>query len=722
MITINNIINKYQENNPAQQSDLIRKAFEFAKSKHTGQKRLSGEDYISHPLSVAFSLADMGLDCESISAALLHDVVEDTATSLKEIRVEFGDKIAELVDGVTKLGEVDFSRLPQSKDGKTSQEVENYRKLFLAMSKDVRVIIIKLSDRLHNMRTLEFLPEKHQMRIAKETLDVFAPLADRFGMGAVKAELEDLSFKFLMPTEYKNVSKALEATKKEREHYVSKIKKYVLDELRNQGIEAKIDGRVKHLYSIYNKLAKVEGDFTKIYDLLAIRIIVDSVEDCYKTLGILHKHFKPLIYRIKDYIAVPKPNGYQSLHTTVFGLDGKITEFQVRTMEMHEEAENGVAAHWFYAESKKELAYQGKASMAPAKHLKWASKISSWQEGLENPDEFKEGLKLDLFSDRIFVFTPKGDIFDLPEGATPVDFAYEIHTAIGHRCRGARVNGKIIQLDNRLENRDVVEIILAPKNDKTGPSRGWLEFVRTSKAKQNIRSFFKKLNWDDNVEEGHKILTTELQYFGMTEGDLDAEQIKDLVAETAWKSWEDILASIGDGSVTPRQIIKKIIGQKFYIKLDELHSENRTGAKEVKENGSYGNLSGILVRYASCCNPISGDEIKGFITQGKGITIHRADCKNLLGSPQEKIINIDFEIPKNSKVKLKIEGQNRIGFIRDVTSIVSDEKINILDIRNEANSEQSDIFLTLALTDVSKLPDLMHRLSKIKGVVSVKKQ
>lgn len=720
-MTLDQILLEYKKTHSEDDIEQIRSAYEFAKNKHHNQKRLSGERYIIHPFEVAKILIDLDMDTESIMAAFLHDTIEDTDTNLEEIEALFGQKVAELVDGVTKLGEIDFSKLPENvvNEAKARHETENLRKLFLAMAKDVRVVLIKLADRLHNMRTLSYLSKKNQVRISRETLEIFAPLADRLGMGAIKAELEDLAFKYYLPEEYKNVSEILEVSKKEREQYLLKIKRFVLKELEKEGIEAKIDGRIKHLYSIYNKLQKVDGDISKIYDLLAIRIIVCSVEDCYKVLGTIHKNFKPLIYRIKDYIAVPKPNGYQSLHTTVFGLDGKITEFQVRTHEMHEEAEKGVAAHWFYAQSKKEVAYQGKSSVAPSKHLTWVNKLSDWQETISTPEEFKEGLKIDLFSDRIFVFTPKGDVFDMPEGATPVDFAYEIHTQIGHRCRGARINGRIVPLDHKLENRDVVEIILAAKNDKTGPSRGWLEFITTSKARQNIRSFFKRLNWDENVEAGRKLLVQELSLFGMTEGDISEEQIRDLVTETAWKSWEDVLIGIGEGSVTPRQVLKRLIGQKILLKIGE---EKETLSPSSIGDTSYSNLSGILVRYASCCHPVAGDEIKGFITQGQGISIHKADCKNLLASPEEKIINIDFEIPTTSRISIMVEGENRIGFIRDVTYVISDEKVNIVEIRNEHEDEKSIIYLAVSLESPDKLADLLHRLSKVDGVIAVKKQ
>ena len=640
---IQSLLNKIKKKNPSADLTLIHKAYDFASKKHAGQKRLSGEEYINHPLEVASILVDLDLDDDSIAAALLHDVIEDSDTTKEEIESNFGSKIAELVDGVTRLGTIDFSKLPSEEiqEAKFKSMIEDLRKFFLAMAKDIRVVIIKLADRLHNMRTLDALNPANQKRIARETLEIFAPLADRLGMGSMKAELEDLAFKYSNPSEYRRLVDLISQGEKERKHYLTKIKKFIQDELTNDGIKADIDGRVKHLYSIYKKLQKVHGDISEIYDIMAIRIIVDNVEDCYRVLGIIHKHFKPLIYRIKDYISVPKPNGYQSLHTTVFGLDGNITEIQIRTREMHEEAENGVAAHWHYAETKDKVAYRGKASFASENNLKWVNQIMDLQKNVASSEELAESLNIDFFNDRIFVTSPNGDIFELPEGATAVDFAYEVHTQVGHRCRGAKVNSKIANLDQKLQNRDMVEVILAPKNDQSGPPRGWLEFVVTAKAKQNIRAWYKHLNKDVNIEAGHKLLGDELALFNMTEVELSLDDIKEIIGNAGWKSWEDVLAAIGDGTVTPRLIVKKIVGQKLYQTLDEKKSKTKKTTEE-NEVGNSTNLNGILIRYAECCKPKKGDAIKGFITQGMGITIHRADCRNLLTSPQEKVIDINL--------------------------------------------------------------------------------
>jgi GTP pyrophosphokinase len=501
---------------------------------------------------------------------------------------------------------------------------------------------------------------------------------------------------------------------------MTKIKRFIKSELENEGIAADIDGRIKHLYSIYKKMQKVDGNLAEIYDILAVRIVVDTVEDCYKVLGIMHRDFKPLIYRIKDYIAVPKPNGYQSLHTTVFGLDGRITEIQIRTHEMHEEAEFGIAAHWHYAATKDKAAYVGKASFASGDKLSWVTSLMDWQKNIAT-DELAESLNIDFFAGRIFISSPNGDIFDLPEGATPVDFAYEVHTQVGHKCRGAKVNGTIASLDHKLANRDMVEIILAPKNDKSGPTRGWLDFVVTAKARQNIKSWFKHLNRDVNIEAGHKLLSEELSLFNLTEEDISLDSIKEVVGVAGWKTWEDVLVAIGDGTVTARYIVKKIVGQRLYRALDE----KKAGAKKALLTGTESdelknNLDGILIRYADCCKVKKGDAVKGYITQGKGITIHRADCRNLLTSDQSRVIDISLDITSEIEVKINVFGTDRVGFIRDVTAVVSAEKINISKIDNtHLDNGESNISLVVSADNPNRVADLIPKLKNVTGVTKV---
>lgn len=717
------LLNKIKNNNPDADLSVVKSAFSYAEAKHKGQKRLSGEEYIVHPYEVATILADLELDVDTIAAALLHDVIEDTDTTRADLESEFGSKIAELVDGVTKLGSIDFSKLPEGdvQEAKFKSMIEDLRKFFLAMAKDIRVVIIKLADRLHNMRTLDALTPANQKRISRETLEIFAPLADRLGMGSIKAELEDLAFKYASPVEYRKMLEIVESGAKERKHHLGKMKKLITTELANDGIVADIDGRIKHLYSIYKKLQKVDGNISEIYDIMAIRIIVGSVEDCYKVLGIMHKHFKPLIYRIKDYIAVPKPNGYQSLHTTVFGIDGKITEIQIRTQEMHEEAEYGIAAHWHYSATKEKAAYAGKASYASGDKLSWVNSLMDWQKNIET-EELAESLNIDFFAGRIFVSSPNGDIFDLPEGATPIDFAYEVHTQVGHKCRGAKVNGTIANVDHRLANRDVVEILLAPKNDKGGPKRGWLDFVVTAKAKQNIRSWFKHLNRDEHIEAGHRLLSRELALFNMTEDDVSLENVKEIVGVSGWKTWEDVLVAVGDGTVTSRQIVKKIVGQKLYKALDE----KKGSAKALSINtqaSQASSMDGVLIRYGECCKPKKGDTVKGFITQGMGITIHRADCRSLLTSPQDRVIDVNLDIDNEIDVSICIFGNDRVGFISDVTTVVSGEKLNISKIENKQLGDgESSVNLTVRTDNPGRISDLLPKLTKISGVTKVIQQ
>jgi GTP pyrophosphokinase len=727
-MSIEKILTRLKENYPQTDDKIVRKAFDFAKIKHKDQRRLSGDDYITHPLAVTKILADLGLDDITITAALLHDTIEDSDVTKDEIEKTFGQKVSELVEGVTTLGEIDFSNLPDQdiQEAKFRAEIENLRKFFLAMAKDIRVVMIKLADRLHNMRTLDSLTLADQKRISRETLEIFAPLADRLGMGQMKAELEDLAFKYSYPEAYRQILKTMTGGERERNNYLGQIKRIILAELGKAGIRVRVDGRVKHLYSIYKKLNKVDQDFSKIYDLMAVRVMVDTVENCYKTMGIIHVRFKPIIYRIKDYIAVPKPNGYQSLHTTVFGIKGKITEIQIRTEQMHKEAEQGVAAHWHYDENKLNVYKKGKNTFASEEKLSWINKLPSWQKNISSVRELAEDLQIDLFNDRIFVFSPQGNIFDLPEGATPVDFAYEVHSAIGQRCRGAKVNGKMVPLDCQLSNRDIVEIILAPRNDKNGPPRDWLEFVKTAKARQKIRSWFKHLNRKQNIEAGQKLILTELNIFGLEEKDISNEQKKKLTNGAGWKEWNDLLAAIGDGSVTAKQMVKKIVGQKLYADLDYQNRDLATKKAEAlpeMEKDSYNSLSGILIRYADCCKPKKGNKVKGFITQGQGITIHRADCRCLLTSSQERIIDVDFDKAEKITTSVEIIGENRVGLVRDITSLIATENITIDDLKAyNTEPETSLLSLVFSVDNPDTVTDLLPKIYQIDGVKSVRKK
>ncbi|MEI7690426.1 MAG: bifunctional (p)ppGpp synthetase/guanosine-3',5'-bis(diphosphate) 3'-pyrophosphohydrolase [bacterium] len=724
MMNIEEIIRVVKEERPSLDERLIRQAYLFAQEKHANQKRLSGQEYITHPLAVAQILAEMKLDETTIAAALLHDIIEDSPVTPEEIEKEFGPKIRDLVEGVTILGEIDFSKLPNQEiqEIKFQHEIENLRRFFLAMAKDIRVVIIKLADRLHNMRTLEFLPVADQKRIARETLEIFAPLADRLSMGQMKAELEDLAFKYSNLEEYKKIEGLVSKSERERRNYLSHIQRIISNDLEKENVQAQTDGRIKHLYSIYKKLNKVNHDFSKIYDLLAIRVVVETVEDCYKVMGIIHARYKPMIYLIKDYIAIPKPNGYQSLHTTVFGIKGKITEIQIRTKRMHEEAERGVAAHWHYNEEKMKVYQRGESSFAPEDKLGWVNKLANWQKNVADNINLAEELQIDLFNDRIFVFSPKGNIFDLPEGATPIDFAYELHSAVGNRCRGAKVNGRMVNLNYQLNNRDVVQIILAPKKDKSGPARDWLEYVKTVKAKQKIKNWLRQSNREESTSQGSKILLSELKVFGMEPGEINEAQKNKILDETNWRSWEDLLSAIGEGSLTAKQIVKKIVGQKLYDEL-ESKKEIKPQAKNIEPREERLNLSGILVRYGECCKPKKGDKVKGFITQGQGVTIHKANCHSLLTSSQERIVEIDFDVPSKISARVEISGTNRVGLVRDITTLIAKENIVIDDLR--ANNPQpgvSYINLTFSIENPDVLTELLPKLSRIEGIRSVRKK
>jgi GTP diphosphokinase / guanosine-3',5'-bis(diphosphate) 3'-diphosphatase len=709
------------KNNPTVDIQLIEKAFYFAKEKHSGQKRKSGEEYYTHPVEVSYILSDFGMDTATLVAALLHDVIEDTDVDKGDVEALFGKEVAELVDGVTHLTKFDFSHLPSEdiQDAKYQAMIESLRKFFLAMAQDMRVVIIKLADRLHNMRTLDSMSEADQKRKSRETIEVFAPLADRMGMGKIKAELEDLSFMYINPAEYKRIQKIVSSGQKERQHYLAKINKVISAELKSAGIVAELDGRVKHLYSIYRKLQKVDGDLSKIYDILAVRVIVENIEECYSVLGIVHKHFKPLIYRIKDYISIPKPNGYQSLHTTVFGIGGVVTEFQIRTRAMHDEAELGVAAHWHYEQTKSSHAYNRKASFASNDKLEWVSQLMDWENTLIDGSEIAETLNIDFFNDRIFTLSPSGDVYNLPKGSTPVDFAYEIHSQIGDRCRGAKVNGKIVTLDHILSNRDVVEIITGPKNDKSGPSRDWLGFVVTAKARQHIRSWYRKIGRSDNILAGREYLQKELALFGVSEADVVERKAKEVVGHSGWKEWDDVLAAIGDGTVTARFVAKKLVGERLYKAMDEQRAAVKVSST-VSVTDKPLNLNGVLIRYAECCKPRKGDKVLGFITQGHGITIHKADCRSLLTSAKEKIIEVELEVDNILLVRVEIIAENRIGLLRDITQVLAANEINIDQHGQKKNENgESVITMTLAVENPERLTEALPKLAKLSGVTAV---
>ncbi|HSX02789.1 MAG TPA: bifunctional (p)ppGpp synthetase/guanosine-3',5'-bis(diphosphate) 3'-pyrophosphohydrolase [Candidatus Saccharimonadia bacterium] len=713
-----------------EQNEAINRAFKVAEVAHTGQLRSSGEPYLVHPVTVASIVAEWGLDHEAIMAALLHDVVEDTDITLEQLAVDFGPKVAELVDGVTKLK---LRRLPGLAEDSARREAstENLRKLLLATAKDYRVIMVKLADRLHNLRTLEHLSPERRQRIARESLEIFAPLADRLGMGQLKSEMEDLSFRYARPDDYDHVMRLTKASIRKSAQYLALLKHDIRALLGEGGLKhIEVEGRQKHLYSIYKKLVKVDGDIDKIYDLIAIRVIVPDVAACYQALGLIHQQYKPLIYRIKDYIAVPKPNGYQSLHTTVFARDGRITEIQIRTPQMHDEAERGLAAHFFYDSHKASAAYARGESAAklPAK-LGWVQQLANIKQLAGEGQEFLEDARLELFTDRIFVFSPKGDLYDLPEGSTPLDFAFAVHSDMGLRTMGARVNGRMVTLDARLENRDVVEVIT---RRQALPNRDWLSFVKTPGAKNRIRSWFRAASRDGNVASGRAALETELKAWGKGRlEDLPPRQVADALDALHVKSAEDLLAAIGEGALTAAQAIRRLLPDAARPASLPVVRRVETTGRVIIEGGEP-----LPYSLAACCRPVFPQPLVGYITRGAGVTVHALGCPNLPGDT-ERFVGCHWEtladVPERLLCRLEVHGLNRVGLISDITSIIARQRLNITQIVSgwadrpgqsaaavQASGEVQVSF-SVDVPDLFALADLMRRLEHLPGVTSVRR-
>jgi GTP pyrophosphokinase len=710
----------YQEIELSKKFDkkLVEKAFKFAQKAHAGQKRKSGEDYIAHPVEVAKILLRLVPDSNMVAAALLHDTVEDTRIKLVDIAAEFGSDVAMLVEGVTNLGVVDFdaySTQEELEEAKANIKNQNLRELFLSMSKDVRVVIIKLADRLHNMRTIKALSKDDQTRIAKETLNIFAPLALRLGMGEIKGELEDLAFPIAYPDEYKFLKKEANRRYKQADRYVALVKRQISDKLKEDNVPTDIEGRAKHIYSLYKKITRPEinWDFDKIYDLVALRIVTDSIEDCYKILGAIHSIYRPLPNYIRDYIAAPKPNGYRSIHTSVFGPEARIFEIQIRTREMHEEAEYGVASHLHYTETKSAGASDEKLSkgtFAKNHQTEFLKQIKEWQSSVGTPEEFLEGLKIEFLDDRIYVFSPKGDIYDLPVGATPVDFAYEVHSRIGDSTKGAKVNGKIVTLDCLLKTRDVVEIIAG----KTlSPNRSWLDFVKTSKARQHIRAFYRKSDFDKNKNEGEKIIQEELRVLNMEMADVTKAEVKSALSETSFKSLSDLYASVGEGITTPRQALKIIFGRSF---LGPQTKKLREAVKITPE----GSVKGMKIQVAPCCNPEQKDKIICYVTRGRGLTAHKKGCSNLKSLERDRLFEYN-PWQKELLSGLAITAANRVGLLRDIANIISANNVNIEKITNRhiAKGQKSKIDVTISVNDLSELPFILREIASLPDVDEV---
>lgn len=697
---------------PEEEKELIQRAFDIAEEAHRPQKRDSGEPYIVHPLATALTLAKMNMDAQTIAAALLHDVVDDTPITLEEIKKEFGEDIAFLVDGVSKLGKIKYRGV--------DRHAENLRKMLIAMAQDVRVILIKFADRLHNINTLGALPERKRKRIALETLEIYAPIAMRLGVSEMAKQLEDQAFPYVYPEKYEYVKQESKERMRDAKKYMKKLLPALKKELAKENLKPrKVEVRAKHYYSLWKKLEKNNYNWSRVYDIIAIRIIVDTVEECYKTLGIIHKLWRPLPGRIKDYIALPKPNGYQSLHTTVFCIDGRITEIQIRTKEMHENAEYGIAAHWQYKNrdpiSEEEL----------DKAYRWVSQLKEWKQDSSPTEDFLDSLKIDVFGDRIFIFTPRGDVFDLPQGATPVDFAYAVHSDVGDKCAGASVNGKFVSLNHELHNGDVVEIVTA--KNKT-PSQAWLGFVKTRTAKNRIRHWFKEQNRDKNIESGEEVLNDELKSLtGDTWNHLEEKAKKKILERFSLDKEESLFLALGQGDISVNRVVQTLIEKEEEEKPKEA-KQDKTGKPTGGTPVAIAGVSGLAMHFAKCCSPVKPEEIAAYITVESGAAIHKVSCQNLRKvKKSEKVLPAYWlEAEKTAIVALEIAILNRVGMLQDISRIVAAMNINIhgiVSVPDEESENTGSIKMKaqFEIKDMQQLQALIEKLKTIDGVLEVKR-
>ena len=723
-ITIQEIITKRKEHSRRVDSKLILRAYNYAVSHHGDQCRKSGEPYIIHPLNVAYILADIGLDDSTICAALLHDVVEDTDATEEDIKREFGEEINELVAGVTKLSNMLFTSVEE-------QQAEDYRKMFLAMGKDIRVIIIKLADRLHNMRTLKHLKRERQIANAKETMELYAPLANRLGLYSLKWELEDLGFKYLHPEEYHELVEGINKKRDERLKFIEKIMADIRVSLKKQRIDAEVTGRAKHLYSIYRKMKRDNKTLDQIYDLFALRILVNSVKDCYAVLGVVHELYSPMPGRFKDYIAVPKPNMYQSIHTTLLGEKGTPFEVQVRTWEMHRIAEFGIAAHWAY----KEASNFGKKQSIKVEEdkLAWLRESLEWQKEMEDPQEFLDTLKTELFVDEVYVFTPKGAIKVLPRGATPIDFAYNIHAEIGHHMTGCKINSKMMPIITPLENGDIIEIITS--DNSKGPSRDWLKFVKSSSAKNKIKSWFKKAQKAENIEKGKELIEKELKRIGFSYSDLfKTEYIEPMINKYKYNNLDEMYAAVGFGANSPVKVIARMLQEyrkehqeeNIEEKIQELSSKNRT-PKASNSGVIVKGIDNCLVKLSKCCNPLPGDEIVGYITKGRGVSVHRKDCTNIndLISEENRMIDVEWyaEEKVSYQADIEINSNDRVGLLVDILKEIGTTKAKILGVNTKTTKEKIAIIdITLDVESLDELNKAIKVIRKVDSVYEVRRK
>ena len=723
--TIEDIVSKMKKNNKKADIKLIMKAYNYAKEKHGDQLRKSGEPYIIHPIQVAYTLAELGLDDKSVCAALLHDVVEDTEVTHQDLINEFGIEIAEMVDGVTKLSKLNYESVEEA-------QVENYRKMFLAMGKDIRVIMIKLSDRLHNMRTLKYLSRDRQIANAKETMDLYAPLANRLGIYSLKWELEDLSFKYLYPEEYREIVEGIDKKREERLQFIDKIEAQIKQELKKQKIEAEITGRAKHLYSIYRKMKRDNITLDQIYDLFALRIIVNSVKDCYAALGVVHELYNPMPGRFKDYIAVPKPNMYQSLHTTLIGEKGTPFEVQIRTWDMHRIAEYGIAAHWAY----KEASYFGKKQSVKVEEdkLSWLRETLEWQKEMQDPQEFLDTLKTELFEDEVYVFTPKGAIKVLPRGATPIDFAYSIHAEIGHHMTGCKINSKMMPILTKLKSGDIVEIITS--DNSKGPSRDWLKFVKSSSAKNKIKAWFKKAQKAENIEKGKDLIEKELKRIGLLHSQLfKQEYIDKMLEKYRYKNLDEMYAAVGFGANSSVKVIARMLQEyrkeheeeNIEEKIQQLAKQKQNKPKVSNSGVIVKGIDNCLVKLSKCCNPLPGDEIIGYITKGRGVSVHRKDCVNIkdLITQENRLIDVEWynENVATYQADIEIYSNDRSGLLVDILKQVGTTKAQILGVNTKTTKEKIAIIeITLEVENTEELDKAQKAIRRVESVYEVRRK
>ena len=723
-VSIDDVLDKMKKNNKKSDLKLIRRAYDFAKEKHGDQLRKSGEPYIIHPVQVAYILANLELDDATICAALLHDVAEDTEVTIQDLAKEFSPEIAEMVDGVTKLGNLKYTSAEE-------QQVENYRKMFLAMGKDIRVILIKLADRLHNMRTLKFLRRERQIAIAKETQDLYAPLANRLGMYSLKWELEDLSFKYLNPDEYREIVEGIDKKRGERLQFINQIVEQINDELKRQKIKAEITGRAKHLYSIFRKMQRDNKSLDQIYDLFALRILVDSVKDCYAALGVVHELYNPMPGRFKDYISVPKPNMYQSLHTTLIGPKGTPFEVQIRTYEMHRIAEFGIAAHWAYKEANKT---KKTSVIVQEDKLAWLRETLEWQKDMQDPQEFLNTLKTELFVDEVYVFTPKGQIKVLPRGATPIDFAYSIHAEIGHHMTGCKINSKMMPIITALKNGDIVEIVTSDQSK--GPSRDWLKFVKSTSAKNKIQGWFKKTQRAENIEKGKDLIEKEIKRIGIPYAKIfKNEYIQVALERYKFNTIDDMYSAVGFGAISASKIIAKCLevykkdNQDEYIEqtLEDLINDRTRKTKPSNVGIVVKGIDNCLVRLSKCCNPVPGDDIIGFITRGRGVSVHRKDCINVkdLLSQEDRMIDVYWYKDSDSSYNVDIEimANDRNGLLSDIIKQIASVKTRLMAVNSKLNKDKTvTTDVTVEVENLDDLNSILKALRKIDNVYEVNRK